>query len=131
MPLQIFEGKASGVCGRRRGRLRCSPPTVSMCGVLLSRAASHPPLWCRLRIHDGKSNGAYFYNTRPRLERCELWGNAGMGVYVEGGGDLTLDGCTIRDHARIGLYVEADSHATVGAECVFARNAGGDVMRRG
>ena len=70
---------------------------------------------------------------RGRLERCELWGNAAGGVFVMGGGNPTLAACTLRDHATgqyaIGVYVEGGS-ATVGADCVFARNARGDVVRR-
>ena len=63
---------------------------------------------------------------------CELWGNADGGVYADVGGNLTLAACTLRDHATgraTGVYVRAGSHATVGADCVFARNAGGDVVR--
>ena len=69
---------------------------------------------------------------RGRLERCELWGNAGGGVYVLAESDPTLAACIIRDHAAgraAGVYVDAFSKATVGADCVFARNAKGDVVR--
>ena len=55
-------------------------------------------------------------------------------------GDPTLATCTIRDHALslrfkdgtgCGVLVQpsAEGRATIGADCVFARNAGGDVMR--
>ena len=49
-------------------------------------------------------------------------------------------GCTIRDHgvggdvikkrSGCGVYVHADAYGrtVVGADCVFARNAGGDVV---
>ena len=66
-----------------------------------------------------------------RLERCELWGNADRGVCVVGG-NATLTACTIRDHARgraSGVHVWGGGSAAVGADCVFARNAGGDVVR--
>ena len=70
------------------------------------------------------------------LERCELWGNANGGVVVIGGGDPILDACVLRDHAvgrACGVYVSSPSTAwgkvAVGADCVFARNAGGDVVR--
>ena len=51
------------------------------------------------------------------------------------GGDPTLSGCTLRDHARgeaAGVFVRSNAagKATVGADCVFARNAGGDVVRQ-
>ena len=74
-------------------------------------------------------------DARGRLERCELWGNANGGVYVWGGGDPTLAACILRDHAAgqyawsgCGVYVE-DGKVTVGADCVFARNVRGDVVR--
>ena len=53
-------------------------------------------------------------------------------------GDPTLAACTFRDHAAgskassgCGVYVDASSKgkATVGADCVFARNAKGGVVR--
>ena len=58
---------------------------------------------------------------------------------MKGGGDPTLVACTLRDHAAgdkkwsgCGVYVDTLSNgkATVGADCVFERNAGGDVVRR-
>ena len=71
---------------------------------------------------------------RGRLERCELWGNANGGVVVMCGGDPSLAACTLRDHVAgvaAGVCVRADSvgKATVGADCVFARNAKGGVVR--
>ena len=48
--------------------------------------------------------------------------------------DLNLAACTLRDHAAgiaCGVWVTACSRATVGADCVFARNAGGGVLRPG
>ena len=69
---------------------------------------------------------------RGRLERCELWGNADGGVYVWEGGNPTLAACTLRDHSTgiaTGVYVVAGSNAAVGADCIFARNVGGDVVR--
>ena len=58
------------------------------------------------------------------------------------GGDPTLAGCTIRDHALRdhadyfegsgnGIFVSnsAAGMASVGDDCVFARNAEGDVVR--
>ena len=71
---------------------------------------------------------------RGRLERCELWGNANGGVYVRAEGDPTLTACTLRDHSAgvaAGVYVRSDARglATIGADCVFARNAKGDVVR--
>ena len=71
---------------------------------------------------------------RSRLERCELWGNADGGVFVQLMGDPTLAACTLRDHAAgraVGVYVDSTARglATVGADCVFVRNARGDVVR--
>ena len=91
------------------------------------------PFELRRRIHDGKSCGVdVVKNGRGRLERCELWGNAEGGVWVWGGGHPTLASCILRDHARgtaVGVYVGAGGNATVGADCVFARNAKGGVVR--
>ena len=69
------------------------------------------------------------------MERCELWRNAKRGVTVFGGGNphLTLAACTLRDHAAgnaCGVYLWTRSSATVEADCVFARNAGGNVVLR-
>ena len=71
---------------------------------------------------------------RGRLERCELWGNADGGVHVQEGGDPTLAACIFRNHTRgkgAGVYVawSARGKATVGADCVFARNAKRGVVR--
>ena len=51
-------------------------------------------------------------------------------------GDPTLLACTLRDHAAdfaAGVYVDASAvgMATIGPDCVFARNSGGDVVRDG
>ena len=84
------------------------------------------------RILDSKGPGVGILNARGRLESCELWGNGWGGVCVFEGGDPTLAACTLRDHATgraAGVYVEAGAQATVGADCVFARNARGDVVR--
>ena len=88
------------------------------------------------RIHDsGGGDGVVVARgARPRLEGCELWGNADGGVYVKARGDPTLSACTLRDHAAgvaAGVFVAFDARgkATVGADCVFARNAAGDVVR--
>ena len=70
-----------------------------------------------------------------RLECCELWGNVRGGVWVQGAGDPTIFACIVRDHAKggcaYGVFVDSASKgkATVGADCVFARNAKGDVVR--
>ena len=75
------------------------------------------------------------FSARGRLERCELWGNADGGVVVRGGGDPTLIACTVRDHVAgkaTGVYVSSSAagRVTVGADCVFARNAGGRIVRQ-
>ena len=77
--------------------------------------------------------------TKCRLEGSEIWANFGSGVIVADRGDPTLAGCTIRDHVGGGPWIsrccgvrvasDAAGMATVGADCVFARNAGGDVVR--
>ena len=80
----------------------------------------------------------FLQNARGRLERCELWGNANGGLIVLDGSDPTLASSTFRDHAAgrypysgCGVYVtsSAAGKVTVGADCVFARNARGDVVR--
>ena len=109
--------------------------TVALCGsyvLLLRCAVPLPPLsLCRFRIHDNKDSGVIVVDASPRLERCELWGNGDAGVWENKGGP-TLTACTLRDHAEgraAGVYLRSGSHATVGADCVFARNAKGDVVR--
>ena len=82
-----------------------------------------------LRIHDNMDLALNCYMAGGRLERCELWGNAKGGVRVRGVGGFTLAACTLRDHRAAGVY--ADSDLTVGADCVFARNVGGNVVRGG
>ena len=80
---------------------------------------------------------ACFFNAKGRLEGCELWGNGRGGILVSDGGDLSLVGCSIRDHAILGggsgygVYVRSSAagRAMVGADCAFANNAGGDVVR--
>ena len=95
-------------------------------------------LRCYYRIYDGLESGVCVFgsNARGRLERCELWGNANCGVRVFRGGDPLLVACTIRDHIKgraCGVLVENDAlgKTPVGADCVFARNAKGDVTREG
>ena len=68
------------------------------------------------------------------MEHCELWGNADCGVWVQQESDPILSNCIIRDHSAgesCGVYVTASAkgNAAIGAGCVFARNAGGDVVR--
>ena len=75
-----------------------------------------------------------FHDGRGRLEGCELWGNEFGGVEVKDGADPWLAACTIRDHntlGALGLLVRGTARgaATV-ADCVFARNFWGDVVRR-
>ena len=70
-----------------------------------------------------------------RLEGCEIWGNANGGVEVSFDGDPTLAGCSVRDHVKglygrgCGVYVNSDARgkATIGSDCIFVRNADGDV----
>ena len=75
---------------------------------------------------------------RGRLEGGEIWANAGGGAKVSEGSDPALIGCTIRDHTELvtrasgcGVFVHpaVDGRAIVGPDCVFARNARGDVVR--
>ena len=73
--------------------------------------------------------------SKARLERCEVAGNATSGVILEKSGDASLIRNTIRDHAAgkgAGLYVfeNARGKGAVGADNVFLRNAGGDVVRQ-
>ena len=109
----------------------------------------HAPLPSRhveRRIHNNKWDGVRISGdgTKATLERCEIWSNReGPGVQVLEGGDPTLIGCTIRDHSTIlnhsrwayigsgvGLYVRADAAGkATWADCIFARNAVGDVVR--
>ena len=88
------------------------------------------------RIHDsGGGDGVVVARgARPRLEGCELWGNADGGVYVHEGGDPFLSNNVIRDHAGalgMGVLVASDAVGlcTVGPDNLFLRNSGGNVVR--
>ena len=93
-----------------------------------------------LSIHDGAGSGLAITGagTKGRLEDCEVWGNSICGLYVMEEGDPTLARCTVRDHAGrgdeecigCGVFVAESSRgmAAVGADCIFTRNAGGDVV---
>ena len=72
--------------------------------------------------------------SKGRLEGCEIAGNANCGVYVQNGGDPTLVGCNIHDHAAgeaAGVFVTSTARgkAALGAGNVFSRNVAGDVVR--
>ena len=91
-------------------------------------AAPSPPTFRSCRIRDNGSCGAYIWNAGGRLERCTLCRNADGGVEVGEDGHPVLAACDLRDHASgraTGVHVEAGGDVTVGADCVFARNAGG------
>ena len=119
--------------------LKSTPPSPppSSCPSLPSPPC--PPRH-RLRIHDGNGAGLVIsgVGTKGRLEDCEVWGNSICGLYVMEEGDPTLARCTVRDHAGrgdeegsgCGVYVDptARGNATVGADCVFARNAKGGLV---
>ena len=98
----------------------------------------------RRRFHDGRQAGVYINSTttKGRLEDCEIWANLAAGVEVQKGANVALTRCTIRDHRGVfghleylgsgcGVYIAADAkcEATIGADCVFARNVFGDVVR--
>ena len=123
--------KGIGTKGRLEG---CDIAANTFVGVMIQGGAAPSLRDCIIR--EGKDSGVIVVNagTRGRLERCELWGNADGGVWVGDGGDPTLAACTLRDHAAgsaCGVFVlsTALGKATVGADCVFARNAKGDVVR--
>ena len=108
---------------------------------LKTRAPTHTRRHPLCRIHHCHQGGVLCHGvgTKGRLERCDIWSNMeAPGVEVKKGGDLTLIGCIIRDHrtsrfvegSGVGLFVRANAGGvTVGADCVFARNAWGDVVR--
>ena len=73
--------------------------------------------------------------TRGRLEGCDVAFNGDCGVHVAMKGDPTLAGCTLRGHWRsgskaCGVFVDptARGKGRVGADCVFTRNTGGDIL---
>ena len=90
-------------------------------------------------FRSGMGVDVFHSGSKGRLEGCELWDNTGGGVSVRMGGDPTLVGCTLRDHAvggkeissGCGLFVASDAVGlATAADCVFARNAKGDVVRQ-
>ena len=75
------------------------------------------------------------FGATARLERCQLSGNADGGVVIGAKGAPVVEACAFYDHATgkaCGVLVEASSRgrAAVGADCVFARNAKGGVVRK-
>ena len=89
------------------------------------------------RIHDNSTWGASVWKAGSRLDRCELWGNVEGGVCVGGGGfknKTTLSACTFRDHSggAVGILVRGGEAgmAMMDTDCVFARNSGGDIVRK-
>ena len=110
-----------------------SPPPLALTACRPPSLITLIALPHRARIHSGDGVGALVDGAKGRFERCEIAGNASHGVGVKNGGDPTLVGCTIRDHADgAGLRVSADARgkAKVGARNDFLRNAGGDVVRK-
>ena len=66
-----------------------------------------------------------------RLEGTEVSGNADCGLRISAG-EPALVGCTLRDHAAgkaAGVYVGGSARGAATAGLIFARNAGGDVVR--
>ena len=158
-PHSIFDCNTIGVSiqgAGARGRIEgCDISRSGMINVSIRDGASVDVTECR--IHGGIwSSGANVgiergvdvcgENVLCKLERNEIFGHVGCGVYVGRGGDPLLVANTIRDHFRpgpvtgglgadfsgAGLYVLADSAgcATVRPDNVFLRNALGDVVRR-
>ena len=89
-----------------------------------------------LRIHDAGQEGASIIgpDTKGRFEGCDFWSNADGGAFVQLGADPIFLACTFRDHLTgkaCGIVVDhnARGKTTVGADCIFERNAGGDVKR--
>ena len=112
-----------------------SPPPLALTACRPPSLITLIALPHRARIHSGDGVGALVDGAKGRFERCEIAGNASHGVGVKNGGDPTLVGCTIRDHAAVGssgVYVEASAcgKAKIGAGCVFLRNATADVFRQ-
>ena len=66
------------------------------------------------------------------MERCVIWANVMGGLWAEEG-DPTIIACSIRDHTEgewaHGIRIDAAAAGTTVADCVFARNAAGVVVR--
>ena len=76
--------------------------------------------------------------TKGRLESCEIFSNRYGGVDVRDQGDPFIVSSLFRDHSGgvfppsgEGVRVSRSAHgkATIGADCVFERNAAGGVVR--
>ena len=130
---RIHNGANWGVCldgAGTRGRMEsCDVSGNKFAGVQIMRGADAVLADCK--IHNEVNWGVQLdAGGRARLERCDIWSNGNDGVCVENGGDAELVACTIRDHPTgWGVRVDSDSRATVGQDCVFDRNAKGDIIR--
>ena len=89
------------------------------------------PVLLDCRLHAGLEAGVSVVDLGSKgwLVRTEIWDNAHGGVWVVEG-TPSLVGCTLRDHGSAGIFVAPSSagKVLVAPDCVFARNAGGDVL---
>lgn len=81
----------------------------------------------RCRLHEGKTGGLLFTErAQGVLESCEVGGNAGAGIEVIGGSELTLRDCTVRESSGVGVRVHTGGKVTLDSCEVFG-NAGAGV----
>lgn len=70
------------------------------------RGAGVNPLIRRCRIHDGADSGAYFFDSAAgRIEECDIYRNANVGVAITGGASPSIKGCRIFEGENAGVAV--------------------------
>ncbi len=107
---------------------------IDITAIEILDSRGNPTIEVEVRIEDGTVGRAAVPSGASTGEREALElrdGDGGIRAHREG--DVHLVGCTIRDHVigeAAGLSLYDGGKATWAPDCVFARNAGGDVVRR-
>ncbi len=77
--------------------------SLSCVGIL---NAMSDPIIRRCAIHDSTDSGIYiFENAAGRIEDCDIYGNANVGVAISGGARPLIKGCKIHDGRDAGIVV--------------------------
>ncbi|MEJ7576861.1 MAG: pectinesterase family protein [Pyrinomonadaceae bacterium] len=77
--------------------------SLSCVGILNATA---DPLIRRCAIHDSSDSGIYiFEGAAGKIEDCDIYGNANVGVAISGGARPLIKGCKIHDGRDAGIVV--------------------------
>jgi hypothetical protein len=73
-------------------------------------------------FRDGKSGGIFVHTQgKGRFARCEVTGNAGVGMVVREGGDPEVQACTFTRNAGYGVRIFASGCGTI-RDCTLTGN---------